>query len=80
MAIGPIPAVKQAIAKAGWSLEDVDVFKINEAFAALSVAIAKERGLNPEKVSTEGGAIALGHPLGASDCRILVILLTRAGA
>ena len=80
MGIGPIPAIKQAIAKAGWSLEDVDVFEINEAFAALSVAVAKELGLNPEKVNAEGGAIALGHPLGASDCRILVILLTRTGA
>lgn len=75
MGLGPIPAIKQAVAKAGWSLEDVDVFEINEAFAALSVAIAKELGLNPEKVNTEGGAIALGHPLGASGCRILVTLL-----
>ncbi|KAJ1058827.1 hypothetical protein K5549_020006, partial [Capra hircus] len=75
MGIGPIPAIKQAVAKAGWSLEDVDVFEINEAFAALSVAIAKELGLNPDKVNTEGGAIALGHPLGASGCRILVTLL-----
>ncbi|XP_012615120.1 acetyl-CoA acetyltransferase, cytosolic [Microcebus murinus] len=75
MGAGPIPAIKQAVAKAGWSLEDVDVFEINEAFAALSVAIAKELGLNPEKVNIQGGAIALGHPLGASGCRILVTLL-----
>ena len=75
MGIGAIPATKQTVAKAGWSLEDVDVFEINEAFAALSVAIAKELGLNPENVNTEGGAIALGHPLGASVCNILVILL-----
>ncbi|XP_008832088.1 acetyl-CoA acetyltransferase, cytosolic-like [Nannospalax galili] len=75
MGVGPIPAIKQAVAKAGWSLEDVDVFEINEAYAALSVAIAKELGLNPEKVNIEGGAIALGHPLGASGCRILVTLL-----
>ncbi|KAM5327495.1 acetyl-CoA acetyltransferase, cytosolic [Glossophaga mutica] len=75
MGTGPIPAIQQAVAKAGWSLEDVDVFEINEAFAALSVAVAKELGLNPEKVNTEGGAIALGHPLGASGCRILVTLL-----
>ncbi|XP_069343850.1 acetyl-CoA acetyltransferase, cytosolic [Eulemur rufifrons] len=75
MGTGPIPAIKQAVAKAGWSLEDVDVFEINEAFAALSVAIAKELGLNPEKVNIQGGAIALGHPLGASGCRILVTLL-----
>ncbi|XP_004674014.1 PREDICTED: acetyl-CoA acetyltransferase, cytosolic [Condylura cristata] len=75
MGTGPIPAIKQAVAKAGWSLEEVDVFEINEAFAALSVAIAKELGLNPEKVNVQGGAIALGHPLGASGCRILVTLL-----
>ena len=75
MGIGPVPAIKQAVAKAGWSLEDVDVFEISEAFAALSVAIARELGLNPEKVDTEGGATALGHPLGASGCRILVTLL-----
>ncbi|XP_024407779.1 acetyl-CoA acetyltransferase, cytosolic isoform X2 [Desmodus rotundus] len=75
MGTGPIPAIKQAVAKAGWSLEDVDVFEINEAFAALSVAVAKELGLNPEKVNIQGGAIALGHPLGASGCRILVTLL-----
>ncbi|XP_031207492.1 acetyl-CoA acetyltransferase, cytosolic [Mastomys coucha] len=75
MGVGPIPAIKQAVAKAGWSLEDVDVFEINEAFAAVSAAIAKELGLNPEKVNINGGAIALGHPLGASGCRILVTLL-----
>ena len=75
MGVGPIPAIKQAVAKAGWSLEDVDLFEINEAYAALSVAIAKELGLNPEKVNINGGAIALGHPLGASGCRILVTLL-----
>ncbi|XP_066228991.1 acetyl-CoA acetyltransferase, cytosolic [Saccopteryx leptura] len=75
MGTGPIPAIKQAVAKAGWSLEDVDLFEINEAFAALSVAIIKELGLNPEKVNCQGGAIALGHPLGASGCRILVTLL-----
>ncbi|EDL83039.1 rCG44942, isoform CRA_c [Rattus norvegicus] len=75
MGVGPIPAIKQAVAKAGWSLPDVDVFEINEAYAALSVAIAKELGLNPEKVNIDGGAIALGHPLGASGCRILVTLL-----
>lgn len=75
MGTGPVPAIKQAVAKAGWSLEDVDVFEINEAFAAVSVAITKELGLNPEKVNIQGGAIALGHPLGASGCRILVTLL-----
>ncbi|XP_075410414.1 acetyl-CoA acetyltransferase, cytosolic [Tenrec ecaudatus] len=75
MGTGPIPAIRQAVSKAGWSLEDVDTFEINEAFAVLSVAIAKELGLSPEKINTQGGAIALGHPLGASGCRILVTLL-----
>nr|XP_017200959.1 acetyl-CoA acetyltransferase, cytosolic isoform X2 [Oryctolagus cuniculus] len=75
MGTGPIPAIKQAVAKAGWSLQDVDIFEINEAFAALSVAVAKELGLNPEKINIQGGAIALGHPLGASGCRILVTLV-----
>lgn len=75
MGTGPIPAIKQAVAKAGWSLSDVDAFEINEAFAVVSVAIMKELGLDPEKVNIQGGAIALGHPLGASGCRILVTLL-----
>ncbi|KAL1770195.1 acetyl-CoA acetyltransferase, cytosolic [Sigmodon hispidus] len=75
MGVGPIPAIKQAVAKAGWTLEDVDMFEINEAYAALSVAIAKELGINPDKVNINGGAIALGHPLGASGCRVLVTLL-----
>ncbi|XP_060061210.1 acetyl-CoA acetyltransferase, cytosolic [Erinaceus europaeus] len=75
MGTGPIPAIRQAVAKAGWALEDVDAFEINEAFAVLSVAIMKELGLDPEKVNSQGGAIALGHPLGASGCRILVTLL-----
>lgn len=75
MGIGPIPAIKQAVEKAGWSLGDVDAFEINEAFAVLSVAIMKELGLDPEKVNMQGGAISLGHPLGASGCRILVTLL-----
>ncbi|XP_051853999.1 acetyl-CoA acetyltransferase, cytosolic [Antechinus flavipes] len=75
MGSGPIPAIKQAVAKANWTLEDVDVFEINEAFASLAVAVSKELGLNPEKVNIQGGAIALGHPIGASGCRILVTLL-----
>ncbi|XP_074044064.1 acetyl-CoA acetyltransferase, cytosolic [Macrotis lagotis] len=75
MGVGPVPAIKQAVAKANWTLEDVDVFEINEAFASVSVAVSKELGLNPEKVNIHGGAIALGHPIGASGCRILVTLL-----
>ncbi|KAL1777699.1 acetyl-CoA acetyltransferase, cytosolic, partial [Sigmodon hispidus] len=75
MGSGPILAIKQDVVKAGWSLKDVDLFEVNEAFAAVSVAIAKELGLNLNKDNINGGAIALGHPLGASDCRILLTLL-----
>ncbi|MEE6475512.1 hypothetical protein FKM82_010778 [Ascaphus truei] len=75
MGVGPIPAIKKAVEKAGWSLDDIDLFEINEAFAAQALAVVKELGLNPEKVNSQGGAIALGHPLGMSGCRILVTLL-----
>ncbi len=75
MGIGPVPATKQALAKAMWSLEEVDLIEANEAFAAQSCAVAKELGFNAEKVNVNGGAIALGHPIGASGTRCLVTLL-----
>ncbi|XP_063079029.1 acetyl-CoA acetyltransferase, cytosolic [Engraulis encrasicolus] len=75
MGTGPIPAIKKAVEKAGWALEEVDLFEINEAFAAQSLAVVKELGLNPDKVNINGGAISLGHPLGMSGCRVLVTLL-----
>ncbi|XP_054826084.1 acetyl-CoA acetyltransferase, cytosolic isoform X2 [Eublepharis macularius] len=75
MGIAPAPAIKKAVEKAGWTMDQVDLFEINEAFASLSVAVTRELKLNPEKVNTEGGAIALGHPLGASGGRILVTLV-----
>ena len=75
MGLGPIEAVRRAIKKAGWNLDEVDLFEINEAFAAQSIAVIRELGLDQNKVNVNGGAIALGHPIGASGARILVTLL-----
>ena len=75
MGLGPIPAVKEALNKADWSINDVDLFEINEAFAAQSIAVIKELKIPAEKVNVNGGAIALGHPIGASGTRILVTLI-----
>ncbi|MHA3093103.1 acetyl-CoA C-acetyltransferase [Acinetobacter brisouii] len=75
MGLGPVEAVKKTLTRAGWSLDDVDLIEANEAFAAQALGVAKELGLNMDKVNVNGGAIALGHPIGASGCRILVTLL-----
>lgn len=75
MGVGPVPATKKALDKAGLKIEDVDLVEANEAFAAQSLAVRKDLGLDPEKTNVNGGAIALGHPIGASGCRILVTLL-----
>ena len=75
MGIGPVPATKKALAKAGLTMDDIDIIEANEAFAAQSVAVQKELGFPSEKLNLNGGAIALGHPVGASGCRILVTLL-----
>ncbi|KAM9778827.1 acetyl-CoA acetyltransferase, cytosolic [Syngnathus typhle] len=75
MGTGPIPAIRKAVEKAGWQPDQVDLFEINEAFAAQSIAVVKELGLQEEKVNVNGGAISLGHPIGMSGCRILVTLL-----
>jgi acetyl-CoA C-acetyltransferase len=75
MGIGPVQAVKDALAKAGWKLSDVELIEANEAFAAQSLAVAQELGFDMAKVNVNGGAIALGHPIGASGARILVTLL-----
>ncbi|ETN58730.1 acetyl-coA acetyl transferase II [Anopheles darlingi] len=75
MGAGPISAVQAVLTKAGWKLEDVDLFELNEAFAAQALAVNKGLGVDPAKVNVGGGAIALGHPIGASGCRVLVTLL-----
>ena len=75
MGLGPIKAVKEAVKKAKWNLEDVDLFEINEAFAAQSIAVIQELKIDKKKVNVNGGAISLGHPIGASGARILVTLL-----
>lgn len=75
MGLGPVSAVQSALDKAGWSLDEVDLIEANEAFAAQALGVAKELGLDARKVNINGGAIALGHPIGASGCRILVTLI-----
>ena len=75
MGLGPIEAVRKAIKKAKWNLDEIDLFEINEAFAAQSIAVIRELGIDQNKVNVNGGAIALGHPIGASGARILVTLI-----
>ncbi len=75
MGTGPIPAAKDALAKAGWSVNDLDLIEANEAFAAQACAVNKELGWDLDKVNVNGGAIAIGHPIGASGARVLVTLL-----
>lgn len=75
MGIGPVPATRLVLTKAGWSLDDLDLIEANEAFAAQSLAVGKELGWDMNKVNVNGGAIALGHPIGASGARILVSLV-----
>jgi acetyl-CoA C-acetyltransferase len=75
MGIGPVSATRRVLAKAGWALDEVDLIEANEAFAAQSLAVAKELQWDMNKVNVNGGAIALGHPIGASGCRVLVTLI-----
>ncbi|MDE2738849.1 MAG: acetyl-CoA C-acetyltransferase, partial [Paracoccaceae bacterium] len=75
MGIGPVNASRKALEKAGWSVSDLDLVEANEAFAAQACAVNKEMGWDPEIVNVNGGAIAIGHPIGASGCRILNTLL-----
>src|SRR5687767_13342157 len=75
MGIGPVPASKQALEKAGWTIADLDLIEANEAFAAQALAVGKELGWDADKVNVNGGAIAIGHPIGASGARVLTTLL-----
>ena len=74
MGVGPITAIEEALAKAGWKSDDLDLIEVNEAFASQSCAVAKTLCLDPAKLNVNGGAIALGHPIGASGARLLVTL------
>ncbi len=75
MGIGPVPASRRALEKAGWSVADLDLIEANEAFAAQAAAVGQELGLDPAKVNVNGGAIAIGHPIGASGARVLTTLI-----
>ena len=75
MGMGPVPASTKALERAGWKAQDLDLLEINEAFAAQACAVNNEMGWDTSKVNVNGGAIAIGHPIGASGCRILVTLL-----
>jgi len=75
MGLGPIPSIQEALSKANWKIDEVDLFEINEAFAAQSIAVIEELKIPEQKVNVNGGAIALGHPIGASGARILVTLI-----
>ena len=75
MGTGPIPASRKALAKAGWKIDDLDLIEANEAFAAQAIAVNKDLGWDTSKVNVNGGAIAIGHPIGASGARVLTTLL-----
>ncbi len=79
MGIGPVPATRRALERAGWSIADLDLIEANEAFAAQALAVGKELGWDPDKVNVNGGAIAIGHPIGASGARVLTTLLHEMG-
>jgi acetyl-CoA acetyltransferase len=75
MGIGPVPAVRRLLERTGVSVDELDLFELNEAFASQSVAVVRELGIDEEKVNVNGGAIAIGHPLGMSGARLTVTLL-----
>jgi acetyl-CoA C-acetyltransferase len=71
----PVDAVRRVVEKVGWTIDDVDLFELNEAFSVQAVAVLRQLGIDPQKVNPHGGAVALGHPIGASGARILTTLL-----
>jgi acetyl-CoA acetyltransferase family protein len=77
MGMGPVPATRKVLERVGWGIEDLGAVELNEAFATQSLASMRRLGLNPEQVNADGGAIALGHPLGSSGCRIVLTLIRR---
>ena len=79
MGIGPVPATRRALEKAGWTVADLDLIEANEAFAAQALSVGKELGWDPDRVNVNGGAIAIGHPIGASGARVLTTLLHEMG-
>jgi acetyl-CoA C-acetyltransferase len=79
MGMGPVPASRRCLEKAGWKAADLDLMEINEAFAAQACAVNKEMGWDTSRINVNGGAIALGHPIGASGCRVLITLLYEMG-
>jgi acetyl-CoA C-acetyltransferase len=79
MGTGPIPASRKALEKAGWKIGDLDLIEANEAFAAQAISVNRELGWDTSKVNVNGGAIAIGHPIGASGARVLISLLHEMG-
>jgi hypothetical protein len=77
MGLGPVPATEKVLARTGWRIDELDAIELNEAFAVQSLAVIRRLKLDDERVNADGGAIALGHPLGCSGARILVTLLGR---
>jgi acetyl-CoA acetyltransferase len=75
MGIGPVPAVRKVLERAALTIDQIDLFELNEAFASQSLAVVRELGVDPAKVNVNGGAIALGHPIGASGARVLTTLI-----
>ena len=73
--LAPVTGVQKVLAKAGWAIGDVDLFELNEAFSVQALGVMKELGVDPAKVNVNGGAVAIGHPIGASGARILVTLI-----